>query len=118
MPFFVPYLNKLMDEINLGVMLYSKKLRSTLPVKLKYTDSIVVSYKFSNKVLREFSNEYSNTLVCDCKQNPDLAPFIYNDMGMSMQVTLTSLSILDCEKLCKKVPDLEKSHLSVVYIYR
>ena len=68
-----------MDEINLGGMLDSKKLRSTLPIKLKYTDSIVVSYKFSktigqslfnyNKVLREFSNEYSNTLVCDCKQN-------------------------------------------------
>ena len=33
---FVPYLNKLMDEINLGVMLYSKKLRSTLPVKKLY----------------------------------------------------------------------------------
>ena len=42
----------------------------------------MVSYKFSktigqslfnhNKVLREFSNEYSNTLVCDCKQNPDI----------------------------------------------
>ena len=65
-----------MDEINLVGMLHSKKLRSTLPVRLKYTDSIVVSYKFSktigqslfnyNKVLREFSNEYSSTLVCYC----------------------------------------------------
>ena len=90
--FIVPYLNKRMDEINLhgGGMLHSKKLRSTLPIKLKYTDSIVVSYKFSkaigqslfyNKVLREFSNEYSNTLACDCKQNPDLTPFIYKPHG-------------------------------------
>ena len=65
-----------MDEINLVGMLHSKKLRSTLPVRLKYTDSIVVSYKFSktigqslfnyNKVLREFSNKYSSTLVCYC----------------------------------------------------
>ena len=62
-----------MDEINLGGMLHSKKLRNTLPIKLKYTNSIVVSYKFSktigqslfnyNKVLREFSNGCSNTLV-------------------------------------------------------
>ena len=60
-------------------------------IKLKYTDSIVVSYKFSktigqslfnyNKVLREISNEYSNTLVCNCKHNPDLAPFIYKPHG-------------------------------------
>ena len=76
-----------MDEINLGGMLHTKKLRSLLPIKLKYTDSIVVSklVKFSktigqslfkyNKVLREFSNEYSNTLVCD------LAPFIYKPHG-------------------------------------
>ena len=27
-----------MDEINLGGMLHSKKLRNTLPIKLKYTD--------------------------------------------------------------------------------
>ena len=56
-----------MDEINLGGMLHSKKLRNTLPIKLKYTNSIMVSYKFNktigqslfnyNKVLREFSNE-------------------------------------------------------------
>ena len=68
-----------MNEINLGGMLHSKKLRSTLPIKLKY---ILVSYEFSktigqslfnyNKVLREFSNEYSNTLACDCKQNSPL----------------------------------------------
>ena len=32
-----------MDEINLAGMLHSKKLRSLLPIKLKYTDSIVVS---------------------------------------------------------------------------
>ena len=36
-----------MDEINLDGMLHSKKLRSTLPIKPKFTDSIVVSYKFS-----------------------------------------------------------------------
>ena len=30
--FIVPYLNKLMDEINLGGMLHIKKLRNTLPI--------------------------------------------------------------------------------------
>ena len=48
--FIVPFLNKLMDEINLGGMLHSKKLRNTLPIKLKYTNSIVVSYKFSKTI--------------------------------------------------------------------
>ena len=44
--FIVPYLNKLMDQINLGGMLLNKKLTSTLPIKL----SIVVSYKFSKTI--------------------------------------------------------------------
>ena len=40
-----------MDEIKLGGMLHSKKLRGTLlPIKLKYTDSIVLSYKFSKTI--------------------------------------------------------------------
>ena len=106
--FIVPYLNKLMDEINLGGMLHSKKLRNTLPIKLKYTNSIVVSYKFSktigqslfnyNKVLREFSNGCSNTLVCDCKQNPDLAPFIYKPHG---HVHTGNLDIIEHPELRK-----------------
>ena len=106
--FIVPYLNKLMDEINLGGMLHSKKLRNTLPIKLKYTNSIVVSYKFSktigqslfnyNKVLREFSNGCSNTLVCDCKQNPDLSPFIYKPHG---HVHTGNLDIIEHPELRK-----------------
>ena len=93
-------------------MLHSKKLRSTLPIKLKYTDSIVASYKFTktigqslfnyNKVLRKFSNEYSNTLVCDCKQNPNLAPFIYKPHGYVHTGKLNTIEHPGLRKLMQK----------------
>ena len=54
--FIVPYLNKLIYEINLGGMLHSKKLRSTLLIKLKYTDSIVVSCKVGKTIGQSLFN--------------------------------------------------------------
>ena len=50
-----------MDEINVVGMLLSKKLRSTLAIKLKYTDSIVVSYKFS-KTIGQFLFNYNKRM--------------------------------------------------------
>ena len=108
----LPYLNKIMDQINLSGVLNCKKLKSTLPANLKFTEKPVISYQFSrtigqslfnyNKVLRELSVSDFEHLSCDCDKDKDLAPYVYQPHGHVHTGNLDIIELLELRNLMKK----------------
>ena len=90
MVFVVPYLNKIMDKINLSGILNCKKVKQLLPANLKFPETPMISYKFGktigqslfnyNKILREISVSDSEHLTCYC-DNEGFAPYVYKNHG-------------------------------------
>ena len=112
MVFVVPYLNNIMDKLNLSGILNSKKLKCTLPSGLKFIDKPLISYKFGktigqslfnyNKVLNEISVSDIEHLTCDCEKDEYLTPFVYEHHGHVHTGDLNIVKLPELRNIMKK----------------
>ena len=102
----VPYLNKIMDKINLSGILNCKKVKSMLPSNLKFPETPMISYKFGktigqslfnyNKILRDISVADVEHLTCNCDKDKGLIPYVYKEHG---HVHTGNLDIIENDEL-------------------